>query len=790
LSVRDPHDAGAGAGDRTPGTGGSSAGVGQSTVPEGAVPTPDPQAETAALPVGYEEISSDAEKLRDLRLADVLDPPQREGSLGRIGHYEVLSIVGFGGMGCVLKAFDEQLHRVVAIKLMSNRLIASSSARQRFIREARSAAGVNHPNVVTVHAVADQRGMPYLVMEYVEGTTLQDRIKKDSPLAIVDVLRIGEQVCAGLAAAHKHGIVHRDIKPGNILLEDGVERVKIADFGLARLVMEHSDLTSMGDMVGTPPFMSPEQVSGEEIDHRSDLFSFGSVLYAMLAGHSPFKTSTPIGTAHSVRSNPHPPLRTVCPKAPDYLVAIIDRLLQKKPKDRFQSAAEVGDQLRMYFAEVQRQRSTSDPNMETLELPASAELRNQRTRQRVQRGLIAVALLAVVAFGGWKYFDRETPVSTLLQQHEASVTPGQGTSGVGEAVAAVAEEHSAPPFDPDASRDPRVWTVAQSGKADYRDLQEAIAVARPADTIEVLDGGEYVGPFRFDDPEKLANVKIVAKNGAVLTCSEPQPVVTVENTPGFELHGFTIIPGPESEALVLRGEVPGCVCQLLMFLDASNQPAEDNDARPMVLLTDGCRGASENRAVVRMCTFRSDRDSVHVVGGDTPEAAIRDVIIDGNNMQGRGRHLTLRGTVRDFNYEFNVMTGGVGGHFELNEQNSYHVLFTHNTCFRMTAWLQLVGENRIPEGVASDNLVLETPADELAHLMAWSNPWQMQNNLWELAARPEGLPETAFIRIVPNAEVPFREYSHPLYLKPAAEGVAARSSTEGGYVGAMRPVSP
>src|SRR5262249_3881457 len=164
-------------------------------------------------------------------------------------------VIGGGGMGVVLKAFDENLHRVVAVKVMAPQLAASATARQRFTREARAAAAVTHDHVVTLHAVEEAGGLPYIVMQFVDGQSLQDRLDRSGSLPIREVLRIGMQAAAGLAAAHKQGLIHRDIKPANVLLENGVERVKLTDFGLARAV-DDASLTQSGVVAGTPQYMS------------------------------------------------------------------------------------------------------------------------------------------------------------------------------------------------------------------------------------------------------------------------------------------------------------------------------------------------------------------------------------------------------------------------------------------------------------------------------------------------------------------------------------------------------
>ena len=203
--------------------------------------------------------------LEDVLEARLLAPSTDPKAIGRIAAYEIHDLLGRGGMGIVLDAFDTVLHRRVAIKVLSPQLATSQTAHRRFLREARAAAGINHANVVTVHAVDEQAGMPYLVMEYVAGRTLRNRIRL-GPLDLATMLRIGAQIAAGLAAAHQHGVIHRDIKPANVLLEDGVERVKISDFGLALVLLDNTQASSADRPVGTPAYMSPEQVGGQRVD--------------------------------------------------------------------------------------------------------------------------------------------------------------------------------------------------------------------------------------------------------------------------------------------------------------------------------------------------------------------------------------------------------------------------------------------------------------------------------------------------------------------------------------------
>lgn len=283
---------------------------------------------------------------------DFLEPPSRPGLLGRLGHYDVLEVIGRGGFGIVLKAFDTRLQRVVAIKVLAGAVAASSTARMRFLREARAAAAVRNEHVVGIYHV-DEQPVPYLVMECIAGQTLQDKLERGGPLALTEVLRIGHQVARGLAAAHEQGLVHRDIKPANILLENSVERVKITDFGLA-MVTDEARVTQSGVVAGTPLYMAPEQAEGQTVDHRADLFSLGSVLYALCTGRPPFEASTSLAIMKRVCEETPPPLRELKPEVPERLGALIATLHAKRREERIQSAKDVADALGGILAELQR----------------------------------------------------------------------------------------------------------------------------------------------------------------------------------------------------------------------------------------------------------------------------------------------------------------------------------------------------------------------------------------------------------------------------------------------------
>jgi WD40 repeat protein len=283
---------------------------------------------------------------------DFLQPSDNPAYLGRLGHFEVTELVGHGGMGIVLKAFDPCLQRYVALKVLIPEFAKNETARKRFCREARAAASITHANVVAVHQVEQDEGtgLAFLVMQLVTGESLQERIDRRGPLELKEILHIGMQIARGLAAAHSQGLIHRDIKPANILLENG-DHVRLTDFGLARAV-EDAKITQSGFVAGTPLYMSPEQARGEEVDHRADLFSLGGVLYAMCTGRAPFEGSTPYIILKKVAEERPTPIHKLNPKIPEWLESGIMRLLEKKPENRPQSAKQVAEILMHHLASV------------------------------------------------------------------------------------------------------------------------------------------------------------------------------------------------------------------------------------------------------------------------------------------------------------------------------------------------------------------------------------------------------------------------------------------------------
>ena len=341
--------------------------------------------------------------------AIVLGPPSHPEMLGRVDRYEIERRIGSGGMGIVFKAIDTELHRPVAIKFLAPYLARNGAARQRFGRESRAAAAVVHEHVVAIHNVDSNCEYPYLVMQYVSGESLQARVDRMGPLAVDQILRIGIQTASGLEAAHQQGIVHRDVKPANILLEESVERVLLTDFGLARTV-DDASLTQTGIVAGTPNYMSPEQANGDTVDHRSDLFSLGTVLYFVATGHPPFRAERAMGVLHRICHARHRPVWEINNSVPDELSELIDRLLEKRPSKRFSSAAAVQVALTRILQETQQRR-----------FRMGSQIRSwSRRHPSASWGMALVLMITAAAVfvfpAAWRSFSKPTLDSTSISK--------------------------------------------------------------------------------------------------------------------------------------------------------------------------------------------------------------------------------------------------------------------------------------------------------------------------------------------------------------------------------------
>lgn len=392
---------------------------------------PDTAISPAAQPIsGKDDIraaqrSSDAQALQQGNhwVLSLLKPSEDLRMLGQLDDMPVEAVIGQGGMGVVLKARDSTLQRCLAIKLLSPMLAGTGAARQRFLREARAAAAVVHPNIVPIYAVSPERSLPYLVMPFVSGGNVQQTLDLNGPLSLERSLSIGLQVAEGLTAAHLQGIVHRDIKPANLLLDEGGFRVMITDFGLAR-ALDDATLTGSGLLAGTPQYMSPEQARGAELDHRSDIYSLGAVLYALATAHPPVRGNSTLEILRRIGTESPKSILAINANYPAWYDRLARRLMHPQVDRRVQTAEEATQLLRATLAHARA----------PLHSPLPEELREASTLTRwktlavamaVAVGLLTVAMVSLTILPGWL---QSQPTSNSDGQPSAATSPARSAT--------------------------------------------------------------------------------------------------------------------------------------------------------------------------------------------------------------------------------------------------------------------------------------------------------------------------------------------------------------------------
>ena len=363
----------------------------------------------------------------------------------RIGPYIVESLLGKGGMGSVYKAWEESLHRHVAVKVLAPAVAEDGDSRRRFLIEARALAKLVHPNITQIYSADEEGNLPYFAMEFIVGRSTEQMLKQDGPLSVAESLRIVRGVCRGLEHAQEKGIIHRDIKPGNILLaEDG--QVKITDFGIAKVSSEDQALTKTGMMVGTPAYISPEQAKGDELDFRSDIYSLGVTFYEFLLGRPPFTAGSNMTVIVKHISEPVQfPLRPDATPLPPPLTGIIRKMLAKDPARRYLSYEHLLNDLDDFERKSagERQEANSESaevarltGMTSVYQPVVEDAEKLRSRNRT-RFMVVGGLLLAVGIGAWQWFDamsravppRPVPEFRSQPAAAAATTPAEPTAG-------------------------------------------------------------------------------------------------------------------------------------------------------------------------------------------------------------------------------------------------------------------------------------------------------------------------------------------------------------------------
>lgn len=723
----------------------------------------------------------------------LLVPSPNKDAIGRLGKYDVYGVVGHGGMGVVFKAFDEQLRRTVAIKVLNRQLATSATARRRFIREARAAAGINHENVVTIYAVEPHETCPFLVMEYVGGGSLRQHIRKHRGLEPLEVIRLSKEIAAGLAAAHAQGVIHRDIKPSNIMLEEGAVRVKITDFGLARAAIDNVDLTSRGAAVGTAAYMSPEQVSGGRLDLRSDLFSLGCVMYAMVAGHSPFRGRHSLEMARNVVESKPPPLEKTHEGTPGMLSDIISRLLEKDPNDRFQSATEVAEVLGRYLTVLNQ-----TPTDEISAVLRAGRLKGRQSRRSVRwvLGGLVVALLAALGSLTFRLPGRES---------RESRPPETGV-----------EKPVRPVY-------PKLIEVAKSKDADARSISQALSMAGPGTTIRVTDVDTYVEALDISDGDRLRGIRLEAKGGThderatLMAPAGGATVIRISDVSDVVVKGFRI-EASEGSGITVDGRAGGIVVDDVQCIhpeQGQERPSPD-DPRPSGIMISATRESSQDQPIVvrnSLISHPAYGQCVQVWGTAEPVPEIR---LEGNRFSGRGVQVLLwaesPNSLGEVTVEGNLFLGYTdtddagqpsrpthnGLNLSLHDPHPDRpVRVSNNTFLNMRFWIGLVKSRTDRPGVfVRNNLILDCDGVEATpeQLDGAVEHWQFDSNWWELSTEAEA-DSSVWGRLATLTQsielIERNDPRHPAFLLPPPDSPLFTSGYgEDGfpsYVGALGP---
>jgi len=737
----------------------------------------------------------DAEISADLDLS-IFDPPRVAPSLGRIGKYDVLEVVGHGGMGVVVRGFDPDLGRTVAIKVLNRQLSASAKARRRFLREGKAAAAVNHPNVLTIHSVEEHHGTPFLVMEFVAGKSLKEYIAARGKLEPQEALRLGAQIALGLAAAHAQGVIHRDVKPGNVMLHEGATRVRLTDFGLARVTFDMAELTSVNIPMGTPAYMAPEQVRGEQGDARADLFSLGCVFYAMLTGRSPFAGRTQAETIHKILNSTPQPLADRDPPPPPMLCEVVEKLLQKDAASRIQTAQEVAQLLHRFQADVNRARTDELEQVLSQPMPRVAPAAPREgslptvgppaSRSAFWPWLVisGLVLLGLVVWG-WnvrKGFQDGGATATVPAPDAPTVKPD----------AAVPVKPPEAPLPPTALL--AEIAVAQDGSGRFRSLGEALAHAAEGATITVLDEGPYAECVSIEG--RPNGLRLLASRRALLRppSAGDRTLLCLRNVRDVTVRGFRLEKeaNPKVDAILTAGTVTATLEDLEFVPGSERQGGR--------LVRCDAQGP-DSRLVVRHCqlTLTSPGTGVWIDGQDPPGSV---EILD-NQFTGPMSQVVVFGSCRRLRVAGNVFDGGTNA-INLDVQRWHadtHLEIANNSFVRTQFWLGLVQTFKTSQppqpGTARvcNNLILggeriQGADEQLEHALT---QWQFAANWWERdeTTKPGADRDGRIAQFAESLQVPERDAADaPDFLRPAPDSPLVSAGLGGDlpkYVGAKSP---
>jgi len=719
---------------------------------------------------------------KDQKLCSFLAPAQAADELGRLGPYRVLKVLGAGGMGVVFRAEDPQLQRLVALKAMLPDLAANESARQRFLREARAAAKLKHDHIVSIYQVGEDRGAPFLAMEFLEGEALEDRLKREGKLPMAEVTRIGREIAEGLQAAHEHGLIHRDIKPGNVWLEGKRGRAKILDFGLARSAKDDVHLTQSGAIVGTPAYMPPEQARGEAVDGRCDLYSLGCVLYRLCTGELPFKGDNTMSLLLALATEQPKSVREINADVPPPLADLIMRLLAKDPAQRPATAGEVAEALSVIDLD-------NPVVVKAAHTPVPPRRRRRLALVAAGGALFLAGILAVIVIVRNKRGEVIARVSVPaggnveIKDKEGSQNLSKRQGGRDDLDAAkipppiqVAE----PPPLAEWLTGRTILTVSQDGKGQFKTIKAALDALKPHQVVKVLDRG----PYR----ESLQVGALPADTGLI---SERQTVLEIPSWPngshgfgpldGFRLSGFRLLAPPPNARwnwMSMWNRPSGLVIEDCCF--AWTKPSEED---AIELLFENSEPDCKP-VVVRNCLFDSAS-----FGFGTPGGSVPTVVLQRNYF----KHASLASTSGRFQkvlIRHNVFDSPRGVIWVEKLKEVSEILEISNNTFVTNNHPVSIMQSAPKSGIVIRNncsdRAIGLDAKALADAGDSVKNWQLDHNCY---IRRGVLPKSSSDVL---AEPPFLSVdpSHPDYMRITADGPAAKGGAGGdwpSYIGALPP---
>ncbi len=701
----------------------------------GGKPSPDPQEELHDLASGSANSANDPTRAFEpsaesdfYELADTQPMPKK------LGKYEIKERLGRGGMGVVLKAHDPDLHRTVAIKVLSPELAHSAVARRRFRREAQAVAAISHPNVLTIHSVEAEGETPFIVMEFVAGDSLRQYVDRHGKLTALEVVRLGTQIAMGLAAAHANGVIHRDVKPGNVMLHEGATRLRLMDFGLARVAFDNVELTSHDQCVGTPAYMAPEQVRGQEVDGRADLFSLGCVLYYMMTGFSPFQGKSPAETIHRILSQEPPPLDRSAIGASPVLAEIISKLLQKEPEQRYQSAQEVADIFRTLLAQLNL--TPTDQIEEVLSDRDRARIALSKVPKRsLSYWGIATVIVVCLCVAGFlatgKFFSRETSAS----RPAPSEAPAKQDDSIGKSPSVPSKTGAAI-----AAVQPKLQRISVGPGGTCGTIAEAIE--RAAENCEIV----VIGPGPFTESVSVAGaglrgLKLRAEPRAVWRCPAANKAEThalgLQDVSNVEISGFEFEVAPElGRGINVMGRVGDVVLS-----DCRLRHAGPTHKLSLVNVV-AERERPESSLVIRDCQFSASAGIGFCLAIDAKELPSPRVDCRGCVFQSDDRHFLAARSCSQLVLAGNVFLGGhTGLHFGFKPWLGEEQFLIHNNTFLGTRyWMSWMDSaplaTAVPQASRSrvcNNLILggERTLGKPEQWAASIGNWEFAANFWE-----------------------------------------------------------